>query len=122
MFQSTFAIYLTSAITRTGPGTVGLAGRIEANPCAVREIFGTEWNRNKVEGGRKCLKTWWPGTESNRGRQPFQGLAVFRLRVHFESAKVCGSGGLIGHWLTIVPPSALYSCVSGKAISVARSV
>ena len=93
MFQSTFAIYLTSAITRTGPGTVGLAGRIEANPCAVREIFGTEWNRNKVEGGRKCLKTWWPGTESNRGRQPFQGLAVFRLRVHFESAKVCGRGG-----------------------------
>jgi hypothetical protein len=24
----------------------------------------------------KCLKTWWPGTELNRRRQPFQGCAL----------------------------------------------
>ena len=28
----------------------------------------------KIEG--KCLKTWWPGTELNRRRQPFQGCAL----------------------------------------------
>ncbi len=27
----------------------------------------------------KCLKTWWPGTESNRRRQPFQGWIRSRL-------------------------------------------
>ena len=39
--------------------------------------------------GAKLLKTWWPGTELNRRRQPFQGCAlppelpghVFRLRL-----------------------------------------
>src|SRR5215467_5321442 len=25
---------------------------------------------------RKLLATWWPGTESNRRRQPFQGCAL----------------------------------------------
>src|SRR5580704_6767901 len=24
----------------------------------------------------KCLKRWWPGTELNRRRQPFQGCAL----------------------------------------------
>src|SRR5580692_9008670 len=25
---------------------------------------------------KKCLRMWWPGTESNRRRQPFQGCAL----------------------------------------------
>src|ERR1700685_3429908 len=35
----------------------------------------------------KLLKTWWPGTESNRRRQPFQGLLPNRL-TGLESADV----------------------------------
>src|SRR5215469_5809307 len=58
-------------------------------PAAVRKIIGTFWNVIEVLSRGKCLKTWWPGTESNRRRQPFQGCAlptelpgqVFRSRV-----------------------------------------
>jgi hypothetical protein len=60
---------------------------IEANPGASARFLGTEWNRNRVEGGRKCKKTWWPGTELNRRRQPFQGCALPpELPGHFLSA------------------------------------
>ena len=40
------------------------------------DFFGTKWN--KTDGGIACklLNTWWPGTESNRRRQPFQGCAL----------------------------------------------
>ena len=37
---------------------------------------GTEWNRFGCGRVGKCLKTWWPGTELNRRRQPFQGCAL----------------------------------------------
>ena len=49
---------------------------IEANPSKLDFGFGTEWNRMRFFDERKCLKTWWPGTESNRRRQPFQGCAL----------------------------------------------
>jgi len=39
-----------------------------------RAGIGTNWNQNSDSSGCRCLKTWWPGTESNRRRQPFQGL------------------------------------------------
>ena len=32
--------------------------------AADREIIGTFWNVIKVLNRRKCLETWWPGTES----------------------------------------------------------
>ena len=32
--------------------------------------------KNGREDGAKSLKTWWPGTELNRRRQPFQGCAL----------------------------------------------
>ena len=32
--------------------------------------------RDSFFGLCKCLKTWWPGTELNRRRQPFQGCAL----------------------------------------------
>jgi hypothetical protein len=41
--------------------------------------IGTKRNKLAVEDGCKLLKTWWPGTESNRRRQPFQGCLPIRL-------------------------------------------
>src|SRR6516165_7705108 len=38
--------------------------------------IGTNWNQNSEWSVCKCLKTKWPGTESNRRRQPFQGCAL----------------------------------------------
>src|SRR5437868_6312441 len=29
-----------------------------------------------VSGNTKLFRNWWPGTESNRRRQPFQGCAL----------------------------------------------
>src|SRR5690348_16926257 len=34
------------------------------------------WNERAFWRAWKLLKTWWPGTESNRRRQPFQGCAL----------------------------------------------
>jgi len=41
--------------------------------------FGMNWNETAFWKFCKLLKTWWPGTESNRRRQPFQGLLRPRL-------------------------------------------
>ena len=38
--------------------------------------IGTKWNQNGGSDIAKCKKKWWPGTESNRRRQPFQGCAL----------------------------------------------
>ena len=35
--------------------------------------FGMKWNEPAFWKVCKLLKTWWPGAESNRRRQPFQG-------------------------------------------------
>jgi hypothetical protein len=35
--------------------------------------FGMKWNETAFWRVCKLLKIWWPGTESNRRRQPFQG-------------------------------------------------
>ena len=50
------------------------------------------WNWNQLEQKPewwvcKHLKTWWPGTESNRRRQPFQGCLPTLLSGS-ESAQV----------------------------------
>ena len=40
----------------------------------------------------KSLKTWWPGTELNRRRQPFQGCALPpELPGHFVDARASRS-------------------------------
>jgi hypothetical protein len=31
-----------------------------------------KWNETVFGGVRKLLRMWWPGTESNRRRPPFQ--------------------------------------------------
>jgi hypothetical protein len=41
--------------------------------------FGTQWNRSALRRASNCLRTWWPGTELNRRRQPFQGCLPSRL-------------------------------------------
>ena len=38
--------------------------------------FGMKWNERAFWSACKLLKIWWPGTESNRRRQPFQGCAL----------------------------------------------
>ena len=37
--------------------------------------FGMKWNETAFWRVCKLLKMWWPGTELNRRRQPFQGCA-----------------------------------------------
>src|SRR5947209_2409574 len=48
----------------------------ETNPVEPEFGIGTEWNRLQERGACKLLKKWWPGTELNRRRQPFQGCAL----------------------------------------------
>ena len=38
--------------------------------------FGMKWNETAFWKVCKLLKTWWPGTDLNRRRQPFQGCAL----------------------------------------------
>jgi hypothetical protein len=45
----------------------------ETNPGVPGFSFGTKWNQIGGDDDCKLLKRWWPGTESNRRRQPFQG-------------------------------------------------
>ena len=47
----------------------------------------------------KCLKRWWPGTELNRRRQPFQGCALPpELPGHFWAHSLsAGAGRVMGH-------------------------
>src|SRR5450755_2285827 len=45
-----------------------------------RAGIGTNWNQNSDWSGCKCLKTWWPWTELNRLRQPFQGCLINNLQ------------------------------------------
>ena len=47
--------------------------RWETNSDKPEFGIGTKRNKPGVEDGCKLLKRWWPGTESNRRRQPFQG-------------------------------------------------
>ncbi len=60
------------------------------------------WNRWKIPSAQKCypcgryillpvcpgrtLKIWWPGTELNRRRQPFQSVAI----LHIQQLAGCG--------------------------------
>ena len=44
---------------------------MEANSRAIS--FGMKWNETAFWRACKLLKMWWPGTELNRRRQPFQG-------------------------------------------------
>ena len=71
-------------------------GRAEANrPCPEncsqarliprRQIrraksFGMKWNETAFWKVCKLLKTWWPGTDLNRRRQPFQGCQLKDLQ------------------------------------------
>ena len=45
-------------------------------PGALRISAHTYWDQIRTSTVCKSLKRWWPGTESNRRRQPFQGCAL----------------------------------------------
>jgi hypothetical protein len=46
-------------------------------PCPVRVLNVDQSGLRQQEKNRvSALKTWWPGTELNRRRQPFQGCAL----------------------------------------------
>ena len=51
------------------------------------DLFGIGMKRNETANLEVCklLILWWPGTESNRRRQPFQGCALpLRLRAQLS--------------------------------------
>jgi hypothetical protein len=59
---------------------------------------------NEIAEGEPCklLKTWWPGTESNRRRQPFQGCLPTRLS---------GSGSKQVHGIQGLPRPTSWDCL-----------
>jgi hypothetical protein len=73
--------------------------------------FGTEWNRNRVWIGTKSLKTWWPGTELNRRRQPFQNspFQCFQQlqRLPRDCQTLENTGKAEGSWVIAVGDSRL---------------
>src|ERR1700726_4917036 len=47
------------------------------------------WSQTGWDDVAKCFEMWWPGTELNRRRQPFQGCALPpELPGHFLSAQL----------------------------------
>jgi hypothetical protein len=55
-----------------GPAQIGLP-----QFHSMSEVRHTwNWNETAVLKACKLLKTWWPGTDLNRRRQPFQGCAL----------------------------------------------
>ena len=60
------------------------------------QSFGMKRNETEFWSSCKCLKTWWPGTESNRRRQPFQGCNLPILSAKPRSSAF-GSCDLRGH-------------------------
>jgi hypothetical protein len=50
----------------------------ESPPIVVKSqtVAGSYYYHGLLGRNGKCLKMWWPGTESNRRRQPFQGCAL----------------------------------------------
>ena len=68
-------------INRQGPDTGTLfpferaAPKLHSEVTNVRALFAREILTRSFDVA-KCLKRWWPGTESNRRRRPFQGRAL----------------------------------------------
>ena len=57
---------------RTGSPGVAVAGCREAQYAGAVRVMGQPGFLRPL----KCFKMWWPGTELNRRRQPFQGCAL----------------------------------------------
>ncbi len=62
------------AESRADPQPLNPSSPVETH--SVRQSFGMKWNEIGEPMVCKLLKMWWPGTESNRRRQPFQGCAL----------------------------------------------
>ena len=60
-------------------------------------VFGTFWNGMGLDRTCNSLILWWPGTESNRRRQPFQGCALpSELPGHSGYAQLLRAGPISG--------------------------
>ena len=57
-----------------------------------------KWNETAFWRVCKYLKMWWPGTESNRRRQPFQGRQINNLQVAVLKIKDLRVVGLDSSW------------------------
>ena len=67
------SLLINSSANRTFVDLLAGTELVRQIPAAARRIFGTFWNVTEILKAAKWLKTWWPGTELNRRRQPFQG-------------------------------------------------
>src|SRR5271168_773786 len=92
-----------------------LGQRMPSKPCDLRFRHGINLTQT-LEQAPKCLiikaLVWWPGTESNRRRQPFQGCALptelpGRFRRSYCSgglreivADLCHTGRFMPIWLS----------------------
>jgi hypothetical protein len=64
---------------RTADASLFRAAGFSSRDCAPRECFPRYGAQHRSPPARQFynLKNlWWPGTESNRRRQPFQGCAL----------------------------------------------
>ena len=69
--------------------------------------------KREFTGIAKCLKRWWPGTELNRRRQPFQGCALPpELPGHAGSPLGCRDPGRLGPTPTY--PGTAWNCGQSK--------
>jgi hypothetical protein len=50
-------------------------GKLVLSPAVrdCRPVYKVTGNVTVADDAEKCRNLWWPGTESNRRRQPFQG-------------------------------------------------
>src|SRR6266852_6746943 len=69
--------YLPAVRSRVPTASSGWAEQLSSSECTkFCSGFGANWSQRQEMEPRKLLKTWWPGTELNRRRQPFQGCAL----------------------------------------------
>src|SRR5580698_3126087 len=63
---------------------------VTSRVSAIGKLGAVTEHRCEISGwSAKSLKMWWPGTELNRRRQPFQGCALPpELPGHFFSASL----------------------------------
>jgi hypothetical protein len=53
--------------------TVSKRASFRRRQISRAKSFGMKWNETAFWKVCKLLKRWWPGTEPNRRRRPFQG-------------------------------------------------
>jgi hypothetical protein len=89
----------------------------------VENDFGANWSQRQVGRRAKSLKTWWPGTELNHRRQPFQGFSLSYLVILRGLAQnTCPilSSLLEPKWSKLYKSEPTEICLKSTAARVAR--